>query len=79
MLIFVYLEHTKKRDKLNESFYLWTACQSLFAAIDTDQNDTKHELIPLQELVNNIKKSGGGMYEYFKTKYKTILKFYLLI
>lgn len=74
--MFIVLEHSKKRDKLNESFYLWTACQSLFAAIDTDQNDSKHELIPLQELVNNIKKSGGGMYEYFKIKYKTMLKFY---
>lgn len=67
--MFIILEHSERRDKLNDSFYLWTACQSLFAAIDSDQNDSKHELIPLQELVNNIKKSGGGMYEYFKTNF----------
>ncbi|CAI6363574.1 unnamed protein product [Macrosiphum euphorbiae] len=65
-------EHSKKRDKLNESFYLWTACQSLFAAIDTDQNDSKHELIPLQELVNNIKKSGGENHVVIKELLDTI-------
>lgn len=64
---YIVSEHSKKRDKFNESFYLWTACQSLSAAIDTDQNVSKHELIPLQELVNNIKKAGGGKYKYFKT------------
>lgn len=65
-------EHSNKRDKLNESFYLWTACQSLFAAIDTDQNDSKHELIPLQELVNNIKKSGGENHVVIKELLNTI-------
>ncbi|XP_003240956.1 MICOS complex subunit Mic60 isoform X1 [Acyrthosiphon pisum] len=65
-------EHSKKRDKLNESFYLWTACQSLSAAIDTDQNDSKHELIPLQELVNNIKKSGGENHVIIKELLDTI-------
>lgn len=65
-------EHSKKRDKLNESFYLWTACQSLFAAIDTDQNVSKHELIPLQELVNNIKKSGGENHKIIKELLDTI-------
>jgi hypothetical protein len=67
-IYFIVSEHSKKREKLNESFYLWKACQSLFSAIDTYQNDSKHELIPLQDLVNNIKNSGGGMYEYFETK-----------
>lgn len=52
-------EHSKKREKLDESVFLWTACQSLFAAITTDHNATKHELKPLQELVNDIKKAGG--------------------
>jgi len=52
-------EHSDKRNKLNESVSLWTACQSLFEAITTDHNASKHELKPLQELVNNIKKSGG--------------------
>ncbi|XP_015379775.1 PREDICTED: MICOS complex subunit Mic60-like isoform X2 [Diuraphis noxia] len=65
-------EHSKRRVKLNESFYLWTACHSLFAAIDTDQNDAKHELIPLQELVNNIKKSGGENHVVIKELLDTI-------
>jgi len=55
-------EHTEKRDKLNKSVSLWTACQSLFTAITTDQNASKHELKPLQELVNNIKKAGGKFF-----------------
>ncbi|XP_027837338.1 MICOS complex subunit Mic60-like isoform X1 [Aphis gossypii] len=65
-------EHSKKREKLNESFYLWKACQSLFAAIDTYQNDSKHELIPLQDLVNNIKKSGGENHKIIKELLDTI-------
>lgn len=52
-------EHSEKRSKLIESVSLWTACQSLFSAITTDNNASKHELKPLQELVNKIKKSGG--------------------
>jgi len=51
-------EHSEKRNKLNESVSLWTACQSLFSAITTDHNASKHELKPLQELVLNIKKAG---------------------
>lgn len=65
-------EHSKKREKLNESFYLWKACQSLFSAIDTYQNDSKHELIPLQDLVNNIKKSGGENHKIIKELLDTI-------
>lgn len=53
------LDHAQKRDKLNQSVTLWTACQSLFAAITTDHNASKHELKPLQDLVNDIKKAGG--------------------
>lgn len=53
------LEHAQKRDKLNQSVSLWTACQSLFSAITTDHNASKHELKPLQDLVNDIKKAGG--------------------
>ncbi|XP_025194019.1 MICOS complex subunit Mic60-like [Melanaphis sacchari] len=65
-------EHSKNREKLNESFYLWKACQSLFVAIDTDQNDSKHELIPLKDLVNNIKKSGGENHKIIKELLDTI-------
>ncbi|XP_060833624.1 MICOS complex subunit Mic60-like isoform X2 [Rhopalosiphum padi] len=65
-------EHSKKREKLNESFYLWKACQSLFSAIDTYQNDSKHELIPLQDLVNNIKNSGGENHKIIKELLNTI-------
>lgn len=52
-------DHSEKRKKLNESVSLWTACQSLFSAITTDHNALKHELKPLQELVNTVKKAGG--------------------
>lgn len=58
-------EHSEKRDKFNKSVSLWTACQSLFAAITTDHNASKHELKPLQDLVNNIKQAGG---KYFVLK-----------
>lgn len=53
------LDHSDKQSKLSESVSLWTACQSLLSAITTDNNASKHELKPLQELVNKIKKSGG--------------------
>jgi len=51
-------EHADKRNKLNDSVFLWTACQSLFTAITTDHNASKHELKPLKQLVNDIKKAG---------------------
>lgn len=55
----MFSDHSEKSNKLNESVSLWTACQSLFAAITTDHNASKHELKPLQEQVNTIKKAGG--------------------
>lgn len=56
---FIISEHSEKRNKLNESVSLWTACQSLFTAITTDHNASKHELKPLQEVVNDIKVAGS--------------------
>lgn len=56
---FIISEHSDKRNKLNESVSLWTACQSLFTAITTDHNASKHELKPLQEVVNDIKVAGS--------------------
>lgn len=60
-IIFIIPEHTEKRTKLNESVSLWRACESLFSAITTDHNASKHELKPLKELVNDVQKAGGKL------------------